>query len=190
MRPCHGLWPDPGDACDFIDNRDVDGDGISNEVDNCPLDFNPNQSDYDRNGFGDACDPLTIVGIYGSDVLELDDGSFWEVTFGFTLGWHVGDRVIVEFGTMENLDEDEEVWVGELGVAVSRSSVRDVYDSGQFVELLNGMLWEIDVLDRSWVRLWLPTQRVVVVEREFYLLYLHYLVRESDGSVVGARPVQ
>jgi len=35
---------------------DFDGDGISNQKDNCPFVFNPDQSDKDGDGFGDSCD--------------------------------------------------------------------------------------------------------------------------------------
>jgi len=41
-----------GDACD----PDIDGDQIVNEEDNCPLVFNPDQTDTNRNGIGDVCD--------------------------------------------------------------------------------------------------------------------------------------
>jgi hypothetical protein len=37
---------------------DTDLDGIDDAIDNCPLDFNPDQSDVDEDGHGDACDPL------------------------------------------------------------------------------------------------------------------------------------
>jgi len=43
----------------IIDPIDVDGDGISNEEDNCPDSYNPNQEDTyppHGNGLGDACD--------------------------------------------------------------------------------------------------------------------------------------
>jgi hypothetical protein len=36
---------------------DVDGDGVLDEVDNCPDLFNPDQLDSDANGIGDACEP-------------------------------------------------------------------------------------------------------------------------------------
>jgi subtilisin-like proprotein convertase family protein/C1A family cysteine protease/putative hemolysin len=35
---------------------DGDGDGVGDTVDNCPLDYNPDQTDTDSDGSGDACD--------------------------------------------------------------------------------------------------------------------------------------
>ena len=40
------------DVCD----DDMDGDGVNNNVDNCPTVSNSNQADLDRNGIGDVCD--------------------------------------------------------------------------------------------------------------------------------------
>ena len=37
---------------------DADGDGVLDEVDNCPDVFNPDQIDSDANGIGDACEPV------------------------------------------------------------------------------------------------------------------------------------
>jgi choice-of-anchor B domain-containing protein len=37
-------------------NSDIDGDGISNSIDNCESVSNPNQLDTDSDGIGDACD--------------------------------------------------------------------------------------------------------------------------------------
>jgi len=40
---------------------DSDGDGISNELDNCPDTANPDQTDTDGDGIGDACDPTPTL---------------------------------------------------------------------------------------------------------------------------------
>ena len=52
-----GVWS--GSAYVFeldVVNPDTDGDGIPDADDNCPLDFNPDQTDTDDDGLGDACD--------------------------------------------------------------------------------------------------------------------------------------
>jgi hypothetical protein len=49
-----------GDACEF---DDIDGDGIPNEVDNCPDVRNPTQPDLDQDGRGDLCDTLLTAGV-------------------------------------------------------------------------------------------------------------------------------
>jgi hypothetical protein len=41
-------------------DTDTDGDGVDNAVDNCPTDENADQSDYDGNGRGNACDPAPM----------------------------------------------------------------------------------------------------------------------------------
>src|SRR5205823_4492392 len=40
---------------------DADGDGIPNNLDNCPFTANPDQADRDGDGIGDACDKCPMV---------------------------------------------------------------------------------------------------------------------------------
>ena len=47
-----------GDACD----PDIDGDGVDDVDDNCPIDANANQADGDSDGVGDLCDPCPSQG--------------------------------------------------------------------------------------------------------------------------------
>jgi len=42
---------------------DTDGDGIPDSIDNCPLVPNPDQSDVNESGLGDACDPEPYAGL-------------------------------------------------------------------------------------------------------------------------------
>ncbi|MEW5923598.1 MAG: thrombospondin type 3 repeat-containing protein, partial [Candidatus Zixiibacteriota bacterium] len=42
----------------FVD--DLDGDGLLDTADNCQVAYNPTQTDGDNDGYGDACDPVTI----------------------------------------------------------------------------------------------------------------------------------
>jgi hypothetical protein len=65
---------------------DLDGDGVLNENDNCPGDFNPDQTDTDGDGIGDACDatPTGEGGGGGGGGGEgggttSPSGSFWDL---------------------------------------------------------------------------------------------------------------
>ncbi|MGH1539379.1 MAG: S8 family serine peptidase [Arenicella sp.] len=40
-----------------VSNTDIDGDGVSNDEDNCPALANPAQANFDNDNLGDACDP-------------------------------------------------------------------------------------------------------------------------------------
>ncbi|MCK4340411.1 MAG: thrombospondin type 3 repeat-containing protein [Phycisphaerae bacterium] len=176
-----------GDACEII--FDSDGDGIANSEDNCPFTANPDQADSDGDGIGDACEggvptTLTIVENYGNEVLELSDGSVWEVTFGFVLGWYPGDRVTVTGSRITNLDDDDdEVSATYLGQAIIHDWIDEVSSGGEYLLLAGGTLWQIDWLDRIHVNLWLPIQRVVVAQETQFSFNI---VKESNGQVVGA----
>lgn len=42
-------------------STDIDGDGILNDVDNCPTVANPNQHDEEEDSVGDVCDPCPVT---------------------------------------------------------------------------------------------------------------------------------
>ena len=44
-----------------ITSSDIDNDGICNNTDNCPQDYNPNQEDFNSDNIGDACDGVGLI---------------------------------------------------------------------------------------------------------------------------------
>lgn len=52
----------PGKENGICDTKDQDKDGVIDSKDNCPAVANPTQSDGDKNGVGDACEPDAIPG--------------------------------------------------------------------------------------------------------------------------------
>jgi hypothetical protein len=54
--------------------EDVDGDGVPDGIDNCPIDANPDQEDSLDNGVGDVCDPdLCLCFGLGGSPASVDD---------------------------------------------------------------------------------------------------------------------
>lgn len=52
---------------------DTDRDGVPDNADNCPYVINEDQSDCDRNGIGDPCDPAGICGVeFAGEVFRFD----------------------------------------------------------------------------------------------------------------------
>ena len=56
-----------------ITDLDSDDDGVNDDVDNCPDDYNPDQEDADSDGLGDACDSYYHVAACGDGVLDEDE---------------------------------------------------------------------------------------------------------------------
>ncbi|MCK7546822.1 thrombospondin type 3 repeat-containing protein [Marinobacter koreensis] len=71
------------DACDtdILNSDDVDGDGILNGADNCPTVANADQSNVDRDLYGDACD-TDSDGDGVADKTDNGDGTFSTIVAG------------------------------------------------------------------------------------------------------------
>jgi len=54
--------------------NDTDGDGVCDEYDNCPENYNPNQEDFNSDNTGDACDSVGLVeGVIQKKVIKVID---------------------------------------------------------------------------------------------------------------------
>jgi len=56
---------------------DTDNDGISDNLDNCPHTFNPEQQDVDQDGIGDVCDNCVIT--FNPEQQDSDEDGFGDV---------------------------------------------------------------------------------------------------------------
>ena len=52
-----------------VTSNDIDNDGICNNSDNCPQDYNPNQEDFNSDNIGDACDGIGFAEIFNKKQL-------------------------------------------------------------------------------------------------------------------------
>ena len=60
--------------CDGNCLNDLDLDGICNELDNCPEDYNPNQEDFNVDNEGDACDGISVADYkYSKNLIKIVD---------------------------------------------------------------------------------------------------------------------
>ena len=63
-------------------------------------------------------------------------------------------------------------------------------DSGHFIALEDGSLWEIDPLDRVDAMLWLPISDITILESDDGSPgYNYLLVNTDDGEKAHAKPV-
>ena len=106
----------------IVVNDDADNDGVPDGEDNCPTVPNPDQTDSNGDGFGDACiDPTAII----SDGAHVDPtatiGAFSTVKKGASVGAGsaVGETAVIN----QNVQLGEDVTVGNSTVIHQDSSV-------------------------------------------------------------------
>jgi uncharacterized repeat protein (TIGR03803 family) len=85
---------------------DSDGDGVADDVDNCPVDFNPDQLDSDGDGIGDVCDScpydaanvrlesVSVAATGETAFCQSNSGGYIDATAtgGGTISWQWGYR--------------------------------------------------------------------------------------------------
>jgi len=78
---------------------DGDGDGVGDNLDNCPTVPNPDQTDTNNDGYGDAC-----VGAYVPDGAELGAGTIVGTNSSINVGVSVGENSTIGDGVTLNKD--------------------------------------------------------------------------------------
>jgi hypothetical protein len=88
--PFERLWQQ-----DALAAKDSDGDGLTDDLDNCPLDANPGQADGDGDGRGDACADRAVSadgrGLRLTGTTKHVNGNSWAVINGQTVD--LGERI-------------------------------------------------------------------------------------------------
>jgi hypothetical protein len=101
---------------------DRDGDGVEDDLDNCPDTFNPNQLDFTRNGVGNVCDDVITYDVVVDDP-TLNRLRTTAATTGSTAGLvsHGFDRVVNSGRADVRFDDDGVASVVRLEVGFADS---------------------------------------------------------------------
>jgi rhodanese-related sulfurtransferase len=97
---------------DTADCRDSDRDGINDDRDNCPTQYNPSQSDSDGDGVGNVCDP-DFPNLYVIDRIDFKDFAVMALAWaqqGDSLAADLNKNGTVDFGDLAILAEH---WLSE-----------------------------------------------------------------------------
>jgi hypothetical protein len=83
---------------------------------------------------------------------------------------------------------DPQAFSGGVYVGVGSGHwIKEKIDSGDYILLEDGSLWEIASLDRLNTRLWLKTSSITVVEASGYPGYGYILINTDDGESARVR---
>jgi urease beta subunit len=155
-----------GAALDEIEVRgpavDGDADGVPDGVDNCPAVANPDQTDSDGDGIGDACDPETPT-LAPGDVVLADQGSRKILRIDPATG---AQTVVTQGGLLGPVFEPRGIAIDSNGDIL----VSDLYFAGQ------SRVLRVDS----------TTGAQSVVTTGGYLQRSFGIAIESDGSLVVA----
>jgi len=83
---------------------DTDGDGIPDDEDNCPLDWNPDQADSDGDGVADACDNCPYW--QNADQADSDGDGIGDACEGTWTGWRHVVLIVCGIGSTSGGKDD------------------------------------------------------------------------------------